>query len=45
MEQLANLPLRWRLNNGLGCISYDCKLQLVTIQGKLTGDQYIRNVL
>jgi transposase len=28
-----------------GCISHDCKLYLVTIQGNLTGDQYIRNVL
>jgi hypothetical protein len=28
-----------------GCISHDCKLDLVTIQGKLTGDQYIRDVL
>jgi hypothetical protein len=28
-----------------GCISYDCKLDLVTIQGNLTGDQYIRDVL
>jgi hypothetical protein len=28
-----------------GCISHDCKLDLVTIQGNLTGDQYIINVL
>ena len=28
-----------------GCISHDCKLDLVTIQGNLTGDQYIRHVL
>jgi transposase len=28
-----------------GCISHDCKLDLVTIQGQLTGDQYIRDVL
>ena len=28
-----------------GCISYDCKLDLVTIQDNLTGDQYIRDVL
>ena len=28
-----------------GCISHDCKLNLVTIQGNLTGDQYIRDVL
>jgi hypothetical protein len=28
-----------------GCISHDCKLDLVTIQGNLTGDQYIRDVL
>ena len=30
-----------------GCtgISYDCKLDLVTIQGNLPGDQYIRDVL
>jgi hypothetical protein len=28
-----------------GCISHDCKLDLVTLQGKLTGDQYIRDVL
>jgi hypothetical protein len=44
-EHPANCPLRWRLNNGLGCISHDCKLDLVTIQGNLTGDQYIRDVL
>ena len=28
-----------------GCISHDGKLDLVTIQGNLTGDQYIRDVL
>ena len=28
-----------------GCISHDCKLDLVTIRGNLTGDQYIRDVL
>jgi transposase len=28
-----------------GCISHDCKQDLVTIQGNLTGDQYIRDVL
>ena len=28
-----------------GCISHDCKLDLITIQGNLTGDQYIRDVL
>jgi hypothetical protein len=28
-----------------GCIFHDGKLDLVTIQGKLTGDQYIRDVL
>jgi hypothetical protein len=44
-EHPANCPLRWRLSNGLGCISHDCKLDLVTIQGNLTGDQYIRVVL
>ena len=27
------------------CISHDCKLDLVTIQGNLTCDQYIRDVL
>ena len=27
------------------CISHDCKLDLVTIQGNLTGHQYIRDVL
>jgi hypothetical protein len=43
-EYPANCPLRWGLSNGLGCISHDCKLDLVTIQGNLTGDQYIRDV-
>jgi transposase len=28
-----------------GCIFHDCKLNLVAIQGNLTGDQYIRDVL
>ena len=28
-----------------GYISHDCKLDLITIQGNLTGDQYIRDVL
>ena len=28
-----------------GCISHDCKLDLVTIQGNLTGDQYFRDVM
>ena len=44
-EHPANCPLRWKLSNGLGCISHDCKLDLVTIQGNITGDQYIRDVL
>jgi hypothetical protein len=44
-EHPANCPLRWRLSNGLGCIAHDCKLDLVTIQGNLTGDQYIRDLL
>ena len=44
-EHPTNCTLRWRLSNGLGCISHDCKLDLVTIQGNLTGDQYIRDVL
>ena len=44
-EHPANCPLWWRLSNGLGSISHDCKLDLVTIQGNLIGDQYIRDVL
>jgi hypothetical protein len=28
-----------------GCISHDCKLDLITIQDNLPGDQYIRDVL
>ena len=44
-EHPVNCFLRWRLSNGLRCISHDCKLDLVTIQGSLTGDQYIRDVL
>ncbi|XP_041377344.1 uncharacterized protein LOC121389762 [Gigantopelta aegis] len=28
-----------------GCISHDCKLDLVTVKGNLTGDQYICQVL
>jgi transposase len=28
-----------------GCISHDCKVDLVIIQGNITGDQYIRDVL
>ena len=44
-EHSANCPSRGRLSNGLGCISHDCKLDLVTIQGNLTGDQYIGDVL
>jgi hypothetical protein len=28
-----------------GCISHDCKLDLITIKGNLTGDQYIRDFL
>ena len=28
-----------------GFISHDCKLDLVTIQGNLTGDQYISDIL
>ena len=31
--------MRW------GCISHDCKLDLATIGGHLSGDQYIRYVL
>ena len=44
-EHLFNCPLRWMLSNGLGCISHDCKLDLVTIQGNLSGDQYIRDAV
>ena len=44
-EHPANCPLRHRLSNGLGCISHDYTLDLVTIQGNLTDDQYIRDVL
>ncbi|KAK7109992.1 hypothetical protein V1264_013934 [Littorina saxatilis] len=28
-----------------GCISHDCKLDLVTIRGNLTGDQFLRHVM
>ena len=28
-----------------GCISHDCKLDLITIRGNLTGDLYNRDVL
>ena len=44
-EHPANCSLRWRLSNGLGCISHDCNLDLVTIQGNRIGDQYIKDVL
>ena len=40
-EHIANCPLRWRLSNDMGCTSHDCMLDLVTIRGNLTGDQYI----
>ena len=44
-EHPANYPLQWRLGNDMGCISHDCKLDLVTIGGNPTGNQYISNVL
>ena len=44
-EHPANCSLRWKLSNGLGCISHDCKLDLGTIQCNLTGDEYIKDVL
>lgn len=28
-----------------GCVSHDCKLDLVTVQGNLNGDRYIREIL
>jgi hypothetical protein len=28
-----------------GCIFHDCKLDLITMQGNLTGDQYIKDIL
>jgi hypothetical protein len=34
-EHPANCPLRWSSVMVLGCISHDCKLDLVTIQGNL----------
>ena len=37
--------LQGRLSNGLGCISHECKLEIITIQGNLIGDLYIRDVL
>ena len=33
------------LRNALRCISDGCTLDLVTIQGNITGDQYIKDVL
>ena len=44
-EHPTNCPFRWRLSNGLGYIFHERKLDLVTIQGNLTGDQDIRDVL
>jgi hypothetical protein len=44
-EHPANCPLWWRFSNGLVCISHDCTLDVFTIQGNLTGDQYLRDVL
>jgi hypothetical protein len=44
-ELPANCLLRWSLSNGLRCISHVCKLVLVTIQGNITGVQYITHVL
>ena len=44
-EHPSNCTLKWRLSNDMGCISNDCKLDLVTIRGNLTGDQYIRDIL
>jgi hypothetical protein len=41
----ANCPVRWRLSNDMGCISHDCKLNLVNIRRNLTDDHYIRDVL
>ena len=29
----------------MGCISHHCKLDLITIRGNLSGDEYIRDVL
>jgi hypothetical protein len=43
-ELPANCLLHWSLSNGLRCISHVCKLVLVTIQGNITGVQYIRDV-
>lgn len=28
-----------------GCLSHDCKLDMVTVQGNLTGDTYVRDIL
>jgi hypothetical protein len=44
-EHPANCPLEWRLSSGWRCISHHCQLDIVTIQGNITGDQYIRDVL
>ena len=44
-EHPANVPYGGDSVMVWGCISHDCKLDLVTIQGNLTGDQYIRDVL
>jgi hypothetical protein len=43
-EYPADCPLRWMLNSDMWCISHHCKLDLVTIRGNLTGDEYIRDV-
>ena len=50
-KDMAQDPLGRREHYGggsvmvVGCISHECKLDLVTIPGNLAGDQYIRDVL
>ena len=35
----------WKGSNDMGCISQDCKLELVAIRGNLTAYQYFRDFL
>ena len=45
MKIQPNIPYNGGSAMIWGCISHDCKLDLVTIRGNITGNQYIRDVL
>ena len=42
---VETVPFEGRLSHGLGCVSYDCKIDLITVRGNLNGQSYRQHIL